>query len=191
MVFNGKISRLRPITVDDAEITLKWRLSDRAKLLQRGAKTIEEQKSWIASKLLSNELNFIIEYKDKPVGMIALHDISHTHKSVQMGRLLIGEEAWIGKAPVAFDADLLLCDYAFDVLKMHKIYGDVMEDNLGMLKTRYYLGYKKDGVLRDHYIYDGVYKNTVAVSLLENEYRKICRPKLLSLINTLSSFKQL
>ena len=191
MIFNGKISRLRPITVDDAEITLKWRLSERAKLLQRGAKTIEEQRTWIAAKLTTNELNFIIEYKDKPVGMIALHDISQTHKSVQMGRLLIGEEEWIGKAPVAFDADLLLCDYVFDILKMHKIYGDVMEDNLGMLKTRYYLGYKKDGILRDHYIYDGVYKNTVAVSLLENEYRKICRPKLVSLIDTLSSFKQL
>jgi len=191
MVFNGKISRLRPITVDDAEITLKWRLSERAKLLQRGANTIKEQKRWIAAKLKTNELNFIIEYKGKPVGMIALHDISHVHRSIQMGRLLIGEEEWIGKAPVAFEVDLMLCDYAFDVLKMHKIYGDVMEDNLGMLKTRFYLGYKKDGVLRDHYIYDGVYKNTVAVSLLENEYRKICRPKLVSLINTLSSFMQL
>lgn len=188
MEFNGKISRLRPIAVDDAEITLEWRLGERAKLLQRGAKTVDEQRAWIAAKLKSDELNFIIEYKEKPVGMIALHDISLIHRSVQMGRLLIGEEAWIGKAPVAFEADLLLCDYAFDVLKMHKIYGDVMEDNLGMLKTRFYLGYKKDGILRDHYIYDGVYKNTVAVSLLENEYRTICRPKLVSLINTLSNF---
>lgn len=188
MIFEGKISRLRPITIDDAEITLKWRLSERAKLLQRGAKTIDEQKAWIAAKLSTNELNFIIEFKDKPVGMIALHDISHVHHSVQMGRLLIGEEAWIGKAPVAFEADLLLCDYAFDVLKMHKIYGDVMEDNTGMLKTRFYLGYKKDGILRDHYMYDGVYKNTIAVSLLEDEYRKVCRPKLINLINTLSSF---
>ena len=74
MIFNGKITRLRPITIDDAEITLKWRLSERAKLLQRGAKTIDEQRTWIASKLKTGELNFIIECKDKPVGMIALHN---------------------------------------------------------------------------------------------------------------------
>jgi RimJ/RimL family protein N-acetyltransferase len=188
MILKGRLATLRPITEDDAEITLAWRQSDRAKLLQRGAKTIDEQKAWIAAKLKTNEHNFIIEYKEKPVGMIALHDISCIHKSIQMGRLLIGEDKWVGKAPVAFDADLLLCDYAFDVLKMHKIYGDVMEDNHGMIKTRFYLGYKQDGILRDHYIYDGVYKNTVALSLLEEEYRKICRPKLVELIQTLSNF---
>jgi RimJ/RimL family protein N-acetyltransferase len=189
MILTGNLATLRPITVDDAEITLGWRQSNRAKLLQRGAKTIDEQRAWIAAKLKTNELNFIIEFKNKPVGMIALHDISQIHKSVQMGRLLIGEEEWVGKAPVAFEADMMLCDYAFDVLGMHKIYGDVMEDNHGMLKTRFYLGYKQDGILRDHYIYDGVYKNTVAISLLEDEYRTICRPKLAQLIQTLSCFK--
>lgn len=190
MILKGKLSTLRPITEDDAEITLIWRLSDRAKFLQRGAKTIDGQRAWIAAKLKTDELNFIIEYKDKPVGMIALHDISDVHKSVQMGRLLIGEEEWVGKAPVAFEADLMLCDYVFDVLKMHKIYGDVMEDNVGMLKTRLYLGYNQDGILRDHYTYDGVYKNTIAVSLLEDEYRKICRPKLTQLITMFSAINK-
>lgn len=186
MVLTGKITTLRPITIDDAEITLKWRLSNRAKMLQRGAQTIEEQASWIANKLNTDELNFIIEYKNRPVGMIALHDINSTHKSAQMGRLLIGEEEWVDKAPVAFEADLMLCDYAFNVLNMHKLYGDVMEENHGMIKTRLYLGYNKDGVLREHYLSDGVYKNTVAVSLLEEEYRTTCRPKLIQLITILS-----
>ncbi len=189
MILKGTITTLRSITADDAGITLGWRQGDRAKLLQRGAQTLEEQRAWIAAKLETKELNFIIEYEAKPVGMIALHDINHIHKSVQMGRLLIGEEEWVGKAPVAFEADLLVSDYAFDVLKMHKIYGDVMEDNIGMLKTRFYLGYKQDGVLRDHYLYDGVYKNTVAVSIIEDEYRKICRPRLNQLILMLSAFK--
>lgn len=186
MIFKGSLAILRPITEDDAQITLGWRLGSRAKYLQRGANTIDEQRAWIAAKLKTNELNYIIEYKGKPVGMIALHDINNSHKSVQLGRLLVGEEKLVGKAPVAFDAELMLCNYAFDVLKMHKIYGDVMEDNFGMLKTRLYLGYKQDGVLRDHYMYDGVHKNTVAISLLEEEYRMICRPKLLQLIKMLS-----
>lgn len=184
----GKIARLRPITIEDAEITLAWRLSDRARLLQRGATALEGQRAWIASKLDSDELNFIIEYQGRPVGMIALLDLNETHRSVQMGRLLIGEQEFVGRAPVAFEADLMLCDHAFDVLKVHKIYGDVMEENHGMLKTRFYLGYHQDGILRDHYLYDGVYKNTVAVSILEDEYRKICRPRLLGLIKTMSMF---
>ena len=189
MVLKGKIATLRPITLADAEITLSWRQSDRARLLQRGAQTVEQQRAWIAAKLATQELNFIIEYQERGVGMIALHDISHAHRSVQMGRLLIGEEAWVGKAPVAFEAEMMLCDHAFEVMKMHKLYGDVMEENHGMLKTRLYLGYKQDGILRDHYIYDGEYKNTVALSILEDEYRSICRPKLVQLITLLSGFK--
>jgi len=189
MILNGKFTKLRLITTNDADLTYKWRNSTRAKLLQRGASTVEEQKTWIAGKIKTNELNFIIEYLDKPVGMIALLDINRLHKSVQMGRLLIGEEEFVGKMPVAFEADLMLCDYAFDVLKMHKIYGDIMEENEGMLKTRFYIGYKQDGILRDHYVYDGVYKNTVAVSILEDEYRAVCRPKLLSLIKLFSGYK--
>lgn len=189
MILKGDLATLRPITIDDAELTFAWRNSARARLLQRGATTVDEQRAWIAAKLKTSELNFIIEYKGRRVGMIALLDISSLHKSVQMGRLLIGEEDYVGKAPVAFEADLILCDYAFDVLKMHKIYGDVMEDNHGMLKTRFYLGYKQDGVLRDHYVYDGVFKNTVAVSILEDEYRKVCRPKLVSLIKMISGYK--
>jgi RimJ/RimL family protein N-acetyltransferase len=188
VILKGELATLRPITVNDAELTFAWRASAKASLLQRGATTVDEQRAWIAAKLQTAELNFIIEYGGRSVGMIALLDINKLHKSVQMGRLLIGEEEFVGKAPVAFEADLMLCDYAFDVLKMHKIYGDVMEDNHGMIKTRLYLGYKQDGILRDHYVYDGVYKNTIAVSILEQEYRTICRPKLVSLVKTLSYF---
>lgn len=182
MELKGSITTLRPITIDDAEITLAWRQSERAKLLQRGASTIEGQRAWIQARLKTSDLNFIIEYRQRPVGMIALLDINTVHNSVQMGRLLVGEEEFVGRAPVAFEADLMLCDYAFDTLKMHKIYGDVMEENYGMIKTRLYLGYKQDGILRDHYNYDGVYKNTVALSILEGEYRTTCRPKLVQLI---------
>jgi RimJ/RimL family protein N-acetyltransferase len=189
VILQGTLATLRPLGIDDAEATFAWRSSPRARLLQRGATTLEEQRAWIASRLKTGELNFIIEYQGKSVGMIALLDINHLHKSVQMGRLLIGEEELVGKAPVAFEADLMLCDHAFDVLKMHKIYGDIMEDNVGMLKTRMYLGYRKDGVLRDHYCYDGEFKSTVAVSLLEEEYRKVCRPRLLSLIKMCSLYK--
>lgn len=189
MILKGKVATLRPLTVEDAEVTFKWRQSDRAKLLQRGAQTVEQQRGWIASKVGTSELNFIMEYRERPVGMIALLDISQAHGSAQMGRLLVGEEQWVGKAPVAFEAELMLCDHAFEVMKLHKVYGDIMEDNHGMLKMRRYLGYSQDGILRHHYNYDGVYKNTVAVSILEEEYRSVCRPKLQQLIAMFSGIK--
>jgi RimJ/RimL family protein N-acetyltransferase len=189
MILKGDITTLRSITIEDAALTFAWRSSARARFLQQGSNTVDEQRAWIDAKLKTSELNFIIEYSDRAVGMIALLDINHLHKSAQAGRLLVGEEEFVGKAPVAFEAERLLYDYAFDVLHLHKIYGDIMEDNHGMLKTKFYLGFKQDGILRDHYVYDGVFKNTVAVSILEDEYREVCRPKLLSLIKLFSGYK--
>lgn len=190
MILQGKITSLRPITPNDAEITLAWRLGSRAKLMQLGSQTVEQQQAWISAKLMTDELNFIMEYKNRPVGMIALLDINRQHKSIQMGRLLIGEEEFVGQAPVGFEAELLLCDYAFDVLGMHKLYGDVVEDNRSMLKMRLYLGYKQDGFLRDHLNFLGVYKGVHALSLLEDEYRASCRPKLLQLIEMMDKYSK-
>lgn len=188
MVIQGNIVTLRSVTVDDAEITLKWRLGERAKMMQRGATTVEQQREWIITQSKTTNINCIIEYKNKSVGMIALHDINKVHHHLIIGRLLIGEEDFVGKAPVAYEAELLLCDYAFDQLKIHKIHGDVVEINEPMLKFRTYLGYKKDGVLRDHLCFDGSYINVHTFSLLENEYRAQCRPKLMQLIQLMLKY---
>jgi len=182
----GKLVTLRPLVIEDAAITLRWRLSQRARFLQRGAQTEEEQRAWIASHDRAGELNFIIEFRGEPVGMTALHDISLQNRSAVMGRLLIGEAEKVGSAPVFFETELLLCDYAFDQLKLHKLYGHIMEDNVGMVRTLLYLGYKQDGFLRDHYLHDGVYKGAATVSLLEEDYRTVCRPKLVRLIALLA-----
>jgi RimJ/RimL family protein N-acetyltransferase len=187
LIFHGNFVYLRSLSVTDAELTLYWRQSQRAKFLQKGAQTVEAQTTWIIQREKAGDLNFVMEFRNEPVGMIALLDLNKNHKTVQMGRLLIGEPEKVGGAPVAFESELLLCDYVFDTLQMHKIYGDVLEDNIAMVRTRLYLGYQKDGLLRDHYLFNGLYKNTVALSLLEEEYRKICRPKLNQLISLYST----
>lgn len=187
MILEGKIVRLRPITIEDAETSLAWRLGDRAKLLQRGATTVDEQREWIASKLALDEINCIIEYANAPVGMIALHDINLRNRHAIIGRELIGEKDRVGVVPVAFEAELLLCDYAFGRLNLHKLYGDVLEDNHAMLKMRRFLGYKQDGMLRDHVRVDGEYRSVYAISILQSEYTATCRPKLMQLITAMSS----
>ena len=63
-----------------------------------------------------------------------------------------------------------------------------MVDNVAMLRTRFYQGYHQDGILREHYVYDGKHKDTVVISLLESEYRKVCRPKLVQLIALFEKF---
>ena len=50
---SGEFVTLRPLVVADAEITLHWRQSDRAVYLNQGAGSLESQRAWIASSLLT------------------------------------------------------------------------------------------------------------------------------------------
>ncbi len=183
MELKGKFATLRPIEVTDARLTLQWRLSERAKFMQIGAQTVEEQENWIKIALAkSHEITYIIEYNNTPVGMFAIGNINHKYKNCSLERLLIGEKEIVGNAPVAFESELLLCDHIFDTMKMHKINGDIMEDNTDMVRFRKYLGYHFDGILRDQYIIQGEFKNTLLVSLLEKEYQSKTRKMLVNLI---------
>lgn len=188
MILRGKLVTLRPITTEDAEITFRWRHGKRARFLQSGAETVQSQRAWIDGRAHLDEHNWIIEYQGAAVGMIALHDIDRRNNCAIIGRLLIDEGEKVGTAPVFFEAELLLCDFVFEQLGLHKLYGGIMEGHIGMIRTRLYLGYHQDGVLRDHLLIDGEYKDWIAVSLLEDEYRTICRPKLLELIELYSGY---
>ena len=48
----GRYVDLRPIRVEDAELTFGWRQGARAVLLNQGAQTVEQQARWIAANLL-------------------------------------------------------------------------------------------------------------------------------------------
>ena len=151
--------------------------------MQSGASTVEEQKEWIKNAMAKiDEITFIIEHRNIPVGMFAVCNINKIYKHCSIERLLLGETEIVGHSPVAYECELLVCDYIFSEMKMHKIYGDIMEDNIDMIKYRKYLGYRFDGMLRDHYIFNGVFKNTHLISLLRSEYYNKCRKKILFLI---------
>lgn len=181
MILRGEIAVLRPLTVEDAERTFRWRQSERGRFLHQGAASVEEQRAWIRAHTGAGEYNFIIEYQDAPVGMIGIFAVDGQHKA-SFGRLIIGDEARVGSAPVASESELLVCDHIFRGLGIHKIYGDVVEDNVGMVRFRAHLGYHQDGILRDHFWDGTAYRNMILYSLLEQEYWETTRPRLVSLI---------
>lgn len=175
VILEGRLIRLRPLEANDAELTFQWRHSERAQYLNPGAPSIEAQREWILRNVQSGDMNFIIEYKEVPVGMIALVDINYIHRSFSVGRLLIGDEATVGNAPVVFDTETVLLDYAFETLNMHSMYGEVMGTNTGVLKLRKYLRYQQAGVFKEHYCVNGEYVDSVLFSLLKDDYYKRCR----------------
>jgi RimJ/RimL family protein N-acetyltransferase len=182
LVLEGEFVNLRTLKETDAGLTFDWRQARRAKFLNAGAATIEQQAEWIVGRPVS-EYNFIIELKNgRPVGMLSLINIDKTNLHGEPGRFLIGDEQAAKGAPVAVEAMKLLYELAFDQLGLVRVHGIVAANNHLMFKWQKYLGMKEEGRLRNHLFLAGKFQDGIFVGLLAEEYRTITVPRMKVLI---------
>ncbi|HJV22363.1 MAG TPA: GNAT family protein [Holophagaceae bacterium] len=181
-ILRGEFVALRPLAVEDAERTFRWRQGERALNLNPGAPTVEAQRAWIAARPAS-EYNFIIELLDgRPVGMLSLVGVDTAHRHAEPGRFLIGEEEATRGVPAAVEAMKLLYAFAFDTLGLVRLHGTIASDNTAIHKWQLYLGMKEEGRLRNHYFINGHFQDAICMGLLEEEYRKVSLPRMRVLI---------
>lgn len=177
-VLRGEFVTLRPLAVADAEVTLAWRLGDRARLLNTGAGTVEQQAAWIAGRQ-DDERNFVIELvHGRAVGMLSLIDIDPVNRRGESARFLIGDEAAVRGIPAAVEAMKLLYQLAFDGLGLIRVHGTVVDANSQMIKWQKFLGMREEGRLRRHYCLDGEFHDAVVLGLLVDEYRAVTLPRM-------------
>lgn len=179
----GEFVNLRPLQVADAEITLSWRRAQRARFLNAGAASVEQQAAWIAGRPAS-EYNYIIELKNgRPIGMLSLTGIDKANRHGEPGRFLIGDEEGAKGVPAAVEAMKLLYGLAFDQLGLVRVCGIVAANNTLMIKWQKYLGMKEEGRLRNHLCQGDEFHDAVFLGLLVEDYRKTSLPRMNVLIN--------
>ena len=103
---------------------------------------------------LKKELNFAIEHMDNDslVGVISLQKIDRVNKNGQIG-YWIGKKYW--NMGLATESINLLIHYAFHVLRLHKVYANVLAPNRASIRVLEKNGLKKEGILKDSiYKYD-------------------------------------
>jgi len=179
----GDVVVLRPLSVDDAAMTHRWRHAAKALHLNRSAATVDDQARWIAGRP-GNEFNYIIEMKGgPPIGMLSLVTIDLGNRRAESARFLIGEEDAVRGAPAAVEAMNLLYELAFDRLGLERVYGVIEERNPRMIKWQKYLGMVEEGRLRQHMRMDGEFVDVVSLSLLAEEYRAVTLPRMRGLMS--------
>lgn len=179
----GRYVDLRPLAPDDAEITLQWRRSNRARYLNEGAASVEQQAKWISSRPIS-EYNWIIQLKDgSPIGMLSLVDIDERSSRAETGRFLIGDEEKAKGVPAAVEAMGLVYDFAFNTLNLNRLHGMISADNTLMVKWQKYLGMVEEGRLREHYRTEDNAQDAVVLGILRAEYLSVFIPRARALMS--------
>ena len=132
--------------------------------------TLESTQSFV-QEMKNSSNNVLLGIFDQAtnlhIGNIKIGNICKVHSYADVG-IIIGNKAYWGKG-IATEAIKLATDYAFNELKIHKLYAGAYEFNEGSTHAFIKAGYVQSGIFKEHYKYNGKYINSIYVEKINKE----------------------
>lgn len=163
---------LKSITSEDTDLILRWRNSDNVKkyFIDQRELRKEDHMRWLKIKAETGSIvQFIISQQEsrRPVGTVFLKNIDYQNRKAEYG-IFLGEEECTGKGTGTAVARRMTA-YAFQELKLHKLYLRVLEDNLRAVACYEKAGFQKEALLRDDVLIHNKFRNIIIMGILNSE----------------------
>lgn len=169
---------LRPLAVDDLDLVLSWRNSERIRANMYTDHVISESEHQAWYDRIKNEPSVaycLFEYRQTPAGLSYLTDIDLTNGLCLWGFYLGAVNLPRGSGTMM---GYLSLQYAFDQLRVRKVCGEVLAFNEPSLKFFRRLGFVEEGIRRQHVYKDSRHVDVVMFSLLGDEWCRSERSRL-------------
>ena len=176
-MIKGKRVGLRSVEKEDLKYLRDWRNLPHFRKNFREVRelSLADQESWFDSLQKTKHINYMFIIVDietnTPIGAAGLLYINWINRSADFSFYIGKDEMYIGNEGSAKEAAQLLIDYGFKNLNLHKIWMELYEfDNQ---KIDFFMNdfeFKQDGLLRDNCYEDGVYWDSLIISLLIEDY---------------------
>ncbi|UQZ34421.1 GNAT family N-acetyltransferase [Paenibacillus sp. PK3_47] len=165
---------LRPLNGEDAELYYHMfydaetrRLTGTQKhITKEGIVRYIDRKADDDSSVL---LLIALRENDEAIGDIAIQDMDRNNRTANI-RIAIGDSRHQGQG-YGREALLLMLDYGFGILNLHRIELEVFSYNKRAMHVYESIGFTREGVRRQALFYDHAYHDVIMMSMLENEYR--------------------
>ncbi len=173
--FSGSFVELLPLA-----LTHKEALADAAsdgelwKLWFTGVPSVNSIDNYIETALRQQQsgtsLPFVVIEKEsqKIIGCTRLCNAESQNRRVEIGYTWYAESRQ--RTPVNTETKLLLLTHAFETLEAASVVFQTHFHNFKSRNAIERLGAKLDGILRNHRIIDGLFRDTAIYSILENEW---------------------
>ncbi|MHC4579912.1 MAG: GNAT family N-acetyltransferase [Planctomycetota bacterium] len=171
----GEKVRIRAIELEDLEKIVEWRNTTEIMeyFYEKEPLSLEMQRRWFDGYLgrLAKEKCYLIETlcDDKPIGTISLYDIDWRNRHCEFGRFFLCADELRGKGHGREALELIL-GFGFNHLNMARIYCTTYLDNHRALSLYESVGFRREGVLRQHIFRDGMYVDVALLSILSDEW---------------------
>lgn len=106
-----------------------------------------------------------------PIGTVGIMDLDWRNRRCEFGPIFIGELDYRGKG-LATEAEVLVLDYCFNHLGLHKVIAHVTESNAEVIPFHEAAGFTRDTLLRDHIFRQGRFEGLHLLSCLSGEFRE-------------------
>jgi RimJ/RimL family protein N-acetyltransferase len=172
MIFQSERIRLRPIKGTDFDSFFNWHNNIEIRFqtaMHPFPVTEESENDWFEKTMndVSNKrVIFVVEeiFSKTAIGYFQLTEINFINRNAMLG-IVIGEKEWQGKG-IGREIMELGLEYGFKFLGLLKISLLVLEQNVNAVKLYESLGFTKEGLLKEHYFFNGKRENIVFMSKL-------------------------
>ena len=165
----AKVS-LRNITLDDTNNIVKWRNNPNVKknFCLQDDLTVEVHENWFKTRILTGDVKqFIIKDEEQniDVGSTYLRDIDMKNKKAEFG-IFIGEDSARGRG-IGSESVKLTIKYAFEELKLHKVFLRVFANNIQAIKAYEKAGFEYEVTSKDDIILpSGEYQDIIFMAII-------------------------
>jgi RimJ/RimL family protein N-acetyltransferase len=175
MILKGTKVILRPVRLSDAQAFVKW-FNDKEvnKFLLIRHLDLKFEKKYISDrikgKIKKDGIFFCIETRDGVhIGSTSIEIKNQRNRCGGFGIIIGDKNYW--NAGYGSEAARLILDYGFKKLKLHRIELDVYSYNPRAIKVYKRLGFKKEGVKKEHNYWNGKFYDTIIMAMLESDWK--------------------
>ncbi|MRI34297.1 UDP-4-amino-4,6-dideoxy-N-acetyl-beta-L-altrosamine N-acetyltransferase [Endozoicomonas sp. OPT23] len=166
MVSFGTIREIQP---DEVELMLAWRNapSVRQNMYTNHVITLAEHLKWWESTKQNNKSQyFMFESNGQPYGIIGFTGIDRLNRCTSWAFYAAPGSPRGTGSKMEFQA----LEYAFNTLKLNKIFCEVLSFNAAVIKLHKKFGFVEEGVFRQQHLVDGIFTDVHRLGLLESEW---------------------
>ena len=162
---------LREVTADDKDKIYGWRnLPEVAKYMFTDHQiTKEEHNHWFAKILKNKSCKYwIIVYAEKEIGLVNITDLDEVNKRCNYASYIVSENLR-GKG-IGTLAEYYILKHIFDEPGINKVCAEILAFNKAGINVHKSLGFKEEGLFRQHRIKNRQFLDVVTLAILKSEW---------------------
>lgn len=170
VIMTSELGTLREVKDSELGLMLCWRNSPevRANMYTQHEITLDEHLSWWKETKCRNDRKYLMFEKNSlPQGIVGFSVIDRNNSNCAWAFYASPDAAKGAGVCMEF----LAIDYAFEKIKMNKLYCEVLAFNIAVIKLHQKFGFLVEGNFRNHHLINNNYVDILRFGLLNVEWQ--------------------